>query len=213
MTDTTLDKTPMTMRKTTEVCPHCGEEVELTAELMVQDCPNCGKRIVTCSMCRAVDANDGKRYCANCPLCYQAEVENREREDISELTTKFGEREGFGVTGHALDAITKWLNGRIPNKRVRINIPYHDFNVRGKVSDVHRDVHGVMPMTYLCGHYDEVVKEEDTTTLFYGDRKAGRGNYLPFLSECDVYFVKDYTEDGDNVTINVTKAPCWREYL
>lgn len=135
------------------------------------------------------------------------------KEDISELTTLFGEREGFGVTGHALDSITKWLNEKIPNKQVRINIPYHDFNVRGKVSDVHRDVHGVMPTTYLNGHYDECVEQEDTTTLYYGDRRAGRGNHIPFLSECDVYFVTNYTEDGDNVTINVKKGPSWRTYL
>ena len=63
---------------TYEVCPHCGEEVELNAELAVQTCPNCGKRIVACSMCRATDANDGKNYCSNCCLCYQAEAENLE---------------------------------------------------------------------------------------------------------------------------------------
>ena len=31
---------------TYEVCPHCGEEVELVAFLGVQSCPHCGKRIV-----------------------------------------------------------------------------------------------------------------------------------------------------------------------
>lgn len=66
------------MEKTYEVCPHCGHEVTLDAELKVQTCPNCGRRIVTCSMCRASDANDGKNYCSNCCLCYQAEVENKE---------------------------------------------------------------------------------------------------------------------------------------
>lgn len=201
----------MKENKTYEVCPHCGQEVELDAELKVQTCPSCGKRIATCSMCRACDTEDG--YCSKCCLCHQAEVENKEKEDISELLTKFGERSGFGATGFALDTITKWLNEKIPNKQVRINIPYYDFNVRGKVSDVHRDVHGVMPMTYLSGHYDEVVREGDTTTLYYGDRRAGQCSFLPFLSECDVYFVTNYTEDGDNVTINVKKGPSWRTYL
>lgn len=60
-----------------EVCPHCGEEVELDAELMVQTCPSCGKRIVTCSMCRPSDEPD-QQYCANCCLCRQAEIENAE---------------------------------------------------------------------------------------------------------------------------------------
>ena len=62
-----------------EVCPDCGEEVMLDAELKVQTCPNCGMRIVPCSMCRACDTD--KPFCTNCCLCYQAEVENREREE------------------------------------------------------------------------------------------------------------------------------------
>lgn len=61
---------------TYEVCPHCGEEVELDAELKVQTCPNCGMRIVTCSMCRACDSEDN--YCTHCCLAYQADAENGE---------------------------------------------------------------------------------------------------------------------------------------
>ena len=61
-----------------EVCPHCGEEVKLDAELKVQTCPNCGKRIVTCSMCRACDS--GENYCSKCCLCFQAEAENADIE-------------------------------------------------------------------------------------------------------------------------------------
>lgn len=61
---------------TYEVCPHCGAEVELDAELKVQTCPACGARIVACSMCRACDTTE--RYCHNCCLCYQAEQENKE---------------------------------------------------------------------------------------------------------------------------------------
>lgn len=63
---------------TYEVCPHCGEEVELVAFLGVQSCPHCGKRIVTCSMCRACNTPYGNNYCNNCCLEYQAEVENAE---------------------------------------------------------------------------------------------------------------------------------------
>ena len=63
---------------TYEVCPHCGEEVELKAELSVQTCPKCGKRIVTCSMCRACNTRYGGNYCNSCCLEYQAETENEE---------------------------------------------------------------------------------------------------------------------------------------
>ena len=67
------------LNHTYEHCPHCDEEVVLDAELKVQTCPNCGKRIVTCSMCRACDTD--QPYCAHCCLCYQAEMENKEREE------------------------------------------------------------------------------------------------------------------------------------
>lgn len=63
--------------KTYEVCPQCGEEVELDAELKVQTCPSCGARIATCSMCRPCDETDSN-YCTNCVLCRQAKIENDE---------------------------------------------------------------------------------------------------------------------------------------
>lgn len=64
---------------TYEVCPYCGEEVMLEAELKVQTCPVCGRRIVACSMCRACDS--GGDYCSKCCLTYQAERENEELRD------------------------------------------------------------------------------------------------------------------------------------
>lgn len=113
-----------------------------------------------------------------------------------------------GVTGFALDAITGYLNERIPDDNVRINVPYNGFNVHGKVSDVHRDVHGVMP-----GSKDKV-KLSDTTTLYYGDRKAGWGNYIPFLSDCDVYFVSSAGRTADGtLIIDLVDGPNWRMYL
>lgn len=133
--------------------------------------------------------------------------------ELSEFTEKFKHREGFGVIGVYLDTITGYLNERMPDGYVRIEVPYHGFNVRGKVSDVHRDVHGVMPRTYLYGNRAEVVKENDTTTLFYGDDKVGFGNFIPFLSECDVYFVSEASMDGEGLIVKLEKAPSWREYL
>ena len=69
------------MEKTYEVCPHCGEEVEIDAELKVQVCPKCGKHIVTCSMCLAYNCDeytsDGTKYCVNCPLELLADTMNK----------------------------------------------------------------------------------------------------------------------------------------
>lgn len=133
--------------------------------------------------------------------------------NIEEFVNEFKEHSGFGVTGSALDRITGYLNERNPEGNVRINVPYHDFNVRGKVADVHRDVHGVMPSTYLYGDRSKVVDEGDTTTLFYGDCKTRKGNYLPFLSDCDVYFVDDCRMTDGTLVINLIKGPNWRMYL
>lgn len=133
--------------------------------------------------------------------------------NIADFVGRFKERSGFGVTGAALDEVTGYLNERIPEGNVRINVPYYDFNVRGKVADVHRDVHGVMPMTYLCGDRSKVVELEHTTTLFYGNTKAGRGNHIPFLSDCDVYFVDNCDMNDGTLVVNLKKGPNWRMYL
>ena len=77
----------MNKMKTYEVCPHCGEEVMLDAELKVQTCPNCGKRIIACSMCLASET--GEHYCCRCCLDYQAKAENARREE--ELKHQFME--------------------------------------------------------------------------------------------------------------------------
>lgn len=133
--------------------------------------------------------------------------------NVNEFCESFKKYSGFGATGYPLDKITEYLNERIPTEQVRINVPYNGFNVRGKASDVHRDVHGVMPMTYLSGHRDEVVAKENTTTLFYGNMKAGRGNYLPFLSDCDVYFVDGCSYVDGTLIVDLVKGPSWRTYL
>lgn len=63
---------------TYEVCPHCGEEVKLDAELKVQVCPNCKRHIVACSMCVA-SADSVENCCVACPLGYLADKMNEEQ--------------------------------------------------------------------------------------------------------------------------------------
>lgn len=65
----------MDNNKTYEVCPFCGEEVELENTLSVQQCPACGHYIVSCSMCLAKEDSD-KNYCTNCCLEYLAKQMN-----------------------------------------------------------------------------------------------------------------------------------------
>lgn len=135
--------------------------------------------------------------------------------NIAEFIDEFKERSGFGVTGDALDDITKYLNERIPDGMVRINVPYHGFNVRGRVAKVHRDVYGLMPSTYFSGDHAKCLEIEDTDTLYYGDtRVTRRGTFIPFLSDCDVYFVEgcSYSDDG-TLVVDLKKGPNWRMYL
>lgn len=63
---------------TAEVCPYCGKEVEIDAELKVQKCPNCGKYIVTCSMCLNPDLN---YKCGDCCLEILAHKLNEDSEE------------------------------------------------------------------------------------------------------------------------------------
>ena len=134
---------------TYEVCPHCGEEVRLDAELKVQTCPNCGKRIVACSMCLAVESD--KPYCTNCCLCYQAEQENQELDAyrdlakrIHDLTIAMGEKDGDSFRFY-LD-----LNGA-----------------------VEIDHHGVMT-DILCAH----VGADDALTFLASDKGDDRQDFV-----------------------------------
>ena len=131
--------------KTYEVCPHCGEEVELDAELNVQTCPVCGKRIVACSMCLACVEQDG--YCTKCCLCYQAEVENklldeqnkaeieRENAEIDEIDKRYKDRGVFQIVNE-IDEFHAKVTGTFPTYRDARNAlkneDFHDwFGARG----------------------------------------------------------------------------------
>ena len=42
---------------TDELCPHCGKEVVLLAEMKAQKCPECGRWIAPCSLCEECKKN------------------------------------------------------------------------------------------------------------------------------------------------------------
>lgn len=75
---------------TYEVCPHCGREVELTAELKVQKCPHCGRYIVACSMC--INGEVGYPCSCDCPLIILARKMN---EDAPIMNTTNGHNRGL----------------------------------------------------------------------------------------------------------------------
>lgn len=123
------------------------------------------------------------------------------------LKEKFGKREGFGVCGFSLPTITKTIAELYGSKHVKINVPYHGFNCKGTANKVAKDVCGVMPFA------KKKVEVENTTTLFYGDNIVNRDGYLPFWSECDVFFIENVTTRNKVLVIDLIKAPSWREYL
>lgn len=59
---------------TYEVCPHCGAESEVIAEIGVQRCSCCGKAIVICSMC------ENQVDCRNCEWVKIAREMNKANE-------------------------------------------------------------------------------------------------------------------------------------
>lgn len=124
-----------------------------------------------------------------------------------ERLAKFYPRSGFGVVGDKVDTITKAVAEVFGyDKEVRINVPYHNFNLRGKAGIVADDAVGVMPFSKKPKDVSEV------TTMFYGDEPIKKCNYLPIWSDVDVFFIESIN-DGTIVEINLVKAPCWREYL
>lgn len=123
-----------------------------------------------------------------------------------ERLDQFRPKQGFGVTGSQADEIAKVCAEVFGEREIRINVPYSDFNIRGKATDVARETIGVMPFSKAP------IKQSDVTTMFYGDRPISRCSFLPIWAECDVFFIKSINE-GEIVEINLTKAPSWRTYL
>lgn len=115
---------------TYEVCPYCGEEIELDAELKVQTCSNCGKHIVTCSMCLAV--SDGVNgCCVGCPLVYLADKMNEEDVAVIDCQAESNREDEISVLIEHFVPIIKTLFAR---KKAYIgekfhNTPMNYFNV------------------------------------------------------------------------------------
>ena len=123
------------------------------------------------------------------------------------LKEEFGFREGLGVCGTSLKGITKRVAELYGSKKVQINVPYSNFNCKGTANRIAKEISGLMPYS------KDTIKIEKTKTLFYGEKKVSVGNYLPFQSECDVYFIKNITTQNNVLVIDLMKAPTWRMYL
>ena len=125
-----------------------------------------------------------------------------------ERLNQFYEKKGIGYPmGSYLDRISAVCADVFGDKVIKINLPYHDFNCHGPASEIAKDVNYLMPFKGgdVCG-------QDDTTTLFYGDDRIHHGNYVPFQSWADTFYIEG-VQDGQEPTINLVKAPCWAHYL
>lgn len=124
------------------------------------------------------------------------------------LKEEFGYREGFGVCGASLKYITQRVAELYGSKHVQINVPYNNFNCKGTAKRIAKEVSGLTPFSKVT------IEEESVRTLFYGDKLLNRrGYYLPFQSDCDVFFIENVTTQNKVLVIDLMKAPCWRAYL
>jgi copper chaperone CopZ len=124
------------------------------------------------------------------------------------LKEEFGYREGFGVCGKSLKVITKRIAELYGSKHVQINVPYSNFNCKGTANRIAKEVSGLMPFA------KERLDIEKATTLFYDNEIVNkRKYYLPFQSNCDVFFVDKVRTENNVVVVDLMKAPNWRAYL
>lgn len=121
-----------------------------------------------------------------------------------ERLKQFYPRSGFGVTGDALYKIAEVCAEVFGDKEIRINLPYHNFNCHGRATDIAKETRDLTP---FIGK--KFCPDEATTNLYYGDSPVGPGNYLPFQSDCDVFFIESINDNE----INLMKGPNWRMYL
>lgn len=116
---------------------------------------------------------------------------------LTDIVDKFTPK-GMWANGSKLDVITSYLESVLGKDcEVCINTGYHDFVCKGKIKDVNRDVDGLMPFS------KHPIREEDATTLFYGNDKIHHGNYLPFQADTDTFRVKDAYKKGSVVYIDL----------
>ena len=80
-----------------------------------------------------------------------------------------------------------------------INSGYSSFNCHGNINDIINDIKGLMPFSKNRKH------ESECTTLFYGNKKIERGNYLPFLSSYDRFKLKSTKIENNEIVINLEK--------
>ena len=122
---------------------------------------------------------------------------------MHEFEKKFDCPRGMWSTGMKLNYITKGAAEIFKDNIIQIWHPRNNnkdeynencFNCYGPANDIYRDVEGLMPFTK-----NPIRDANSAKTLFYGKDPIKNGNYLPFLSYIDEYYIKQNAEIIDGV--------------
>lgn len=209
----------MDNNKTYEVCPFCGEEVELENTLSVQQCPACGHYIVSCSMCLAKEDSD-KNYCTNCCLEYLAKQMNESL--VDERREKI-----LDLIGHKSDMVIilePLLSFQFKDNLTRIQLNYLNtieggvksdtFNFEELPSKLYWKI--IKSLEHHKETYDRVKKKaiehhinaskpdfifEDKEIPYYNREYISE---MYFLDNGDVEFITHYNEHEDMSQVYVT---------
>lgn len=127
-------------------------------------------------------------------------LSNKTIEVLKEVESKYSRNNRMWATGYSLPSITKALAEALGNKKVLVHVPYHTFVCKGNATTVDSDVRGLMPFSSTRKSVEEC------STLFYGDRAITRGNYLPFQSSCDAFYITKIEILDGYVDVRLEKA-------
>ena len=115
------------------------------------------------------------------------------------LADKYPRPKGMWANGSRLNSITNDAAAIFGDEKIEIIVPYSSFHCIGPAKTKHHDVNGLMPYSKNSIHAN------DATTLFYADKKINGGNYLPFQSSSDCYYIKEYDFNGDMAVFKLEK--------
>ena len=115
------------------------------------------------------------------------------------LADKYPRPKGMWANGSRLNSITKDAAEIFGDEEIEIIVPYSSFHCIGSAKTIYHDVEGLMPY----GRHS--IHPNDATTLFYGDKKINPGNYLPFQSSSDCYYIKEYDFNNNMAVFKLEK--------
>lgn len=111
---------------------------------------------------------------------------NGEETSAKQLADKYSKSSGMQANGSSLNQIAHTAAEIFGTEEIEIIVPYSTFHCIGPAETIYHDVNGLMPYS------KNSIKASDATTLFYGEKPIKQSNYLPFLTNSDCFYIKEY---------------------